>query len=73
MIIDVDIRDDAEVLKPLIERLTSAHDLPVLLIGGKSAGTIEEIRAMHKSGALQQQMTEAGAVINGARKKKHRK
>ncbi|KAJ7594436.1 hypothetical protein C8J56DRAFT_778295 [Mycena floridula] len=70
-VIDVDIRDDSEVLRPMIHRLTSTTELPVLLIGGKSVGSMAEIRALHKSGELQQLVSEAGAVINGAKRRKH--
>lgn len=72
-IIDVDVRDDAEVLKPLIERLTDSEDLPVLLIGGKPVGTIADIRALHKEGKLEEIIKQAGGVINGSRKRKHRR
>jgi glutaredoxin len=72
-IIDVDIRDDAEVLKPIISRITSSPDLPVLLIGGKNVGSIDDIRALHQSGELRKLITASGAIIDGAKKKKHRK
>jgi len=72
-IIDVDTRDDAEVLKPLLSRITSMPDLPLLLIGGRPVGTIEEIRELQKSGQLRQLVAAAGAVVDGAKKKKHRK
>lgn len=72
-IVDVDIRDDAEVLKPIIARLTAPHELPVLLVGGKPVASVEELKEMVKIGELQLLITQAGAVVNGAKKKKHRK
>ncbi|KAF9010604.1 hypothetical protein BDQ17DRAFT_1346522 [Cyathus striatus] len=72
-IIDVDVRDDAEVLKPILSRLTSQLEFPILLIGGRPVGTVEQIRELVKSGELKKLVTEAGAVVNGARRKKHRK
>ena len=72
-IVDVDIREDAEVLKPIISRITSSPDLPVLLIGGKYVGPIENIRALHASGELRKLVAASGAVIDGAKKRKHRK
>ncbi|KAF8973018.1 hypothetical protein BDZ97DRAFT_1900855 [Flammula alnicola] len=72
-IIDVDVRDDAEILMPMLRRLTSFPELPVLLIGGKPVGSLEEVNALHKSGELQKMITEAGSLIDGAKKKKHRK
>ncbi|KAF5381375.1 hypothetical protein D9615_008333 [Tricholomella constricta] len=71
-IMDVDIRDDAEVLEPIIRRLTSSSELPVLLVGGKPAGSIEEIRLLDRSGELRKMVAASGAVIDGSKKKKHR-
>lgn len=71
-IIDVDIRDDAEVLEPLVQRLASAEELPVLIVGGTIVGDIASIRALYDSGELKQRISDAGAVIDGA-KKKHKK
>jgi glutaredoxin-related protein len=72
-IIDVDVRDDAEVLQPILSRLTSQTDFPILIIGGRPVGNVERVREMVKSGELKKLVTEAGAVVNGARRKKHRK
>ncbi|EDR11929.1 putative expressed protein [Laccaria bicolor S238N-H82] len=72
-IIDIDVRDDAAVLKPILARLTSSTELPILLVNGKPVGSIEDIRELVKSGELQQMIGAAGAVINGAKAKKHRK
>ncbi|KAK7043214.1 hypothetical protein VNI00_008568 [Paramarasmius palmivorus] len=69
-IIDVDMRDDSEVLTPLLYRLTSSAELPILLIGGKPIGTTEVFREKAASGELQQQIREAGAIINGGGKRR---
>ncbi|KAG6831772.1 hypothetical protein H0H92_007924 [Tricholoma furcatifolium] len=68
-IMDVDIRDDADVLDPIIRRLTSSSELPVLLVGGKPVGTVEEIRALDLSGELRALISASGAVIDGAKRK----
>jgi glutaredoxin-related protein len=67
------MRDDVDVLKPILARLTSYPELPVLLVGGKTVGTVDEVREMSKDGRLQKVITSAGAVVNGAKKKKGRK
>ncbi len=72
-IIDVDTRDDYEVLVPLVQRLASTDELPILLIGGQYVGPISAIRSLHQSGQLQQMIVDAGAVIDGAKKKHKRK
>lgn len=71
-IIDVDIREDAEVLEPLVQRVASAKELPVLIVGGINLGDIASIRALYDSGELRLRVADAGAVIDGA-KKKHKK
>lgn len=58
---------------PLLYRLTSSDSLPILLIGGKPVGSIDAIRELDASGELKQMVTEAGAVIDGAKKKKGRR
>ncbi|KAH7927544.1 hypothetical protein BV22DRAFT_1111070 [Leucogyrophana mollusca] len=72
-VFEVDQRQDAEVLTPLLHRLTSSTELPILLVGGKPVGSMEDMRQLHESGELQKMITDAGAVIDGAKKKKGRK
>lgn len=70
---DVDIRDDVDVLAPLLSRLTLSPDLPVLLIGGVSVGSIAKIRTLHRSGELRQMIQASGAVVNERHKNRKRK
>ena len=72
-IIDVDIRDDADVLTQIIVRITSSSSLPVLLIGGKYVGSIDHIRALNQTGKLRELIALSGAVIDGAKRRKHRR
>lgn len=68
------MRDDADVLIPMLARLTSSPELPVLIIGGKPIdSSLDNIHELEKSGELQKMITEAGLMVNGAKKKKHRK
>lgn len=70
VVFEVDQREDADVLIPLLHRLTSSTDLPLMLIGGKPVGSMTAIRQLEESGKLQKLITDAGAVIDGAKKKK---
>ena len=73
-IIDVDLRDDAEVLSALLRRLVEpADDFPFLIVGGQYVGSMETIRSLHRSGQLRDMITAAGAVIDGTKKKHKRK
>ena len=69
----MDLREDTDILIPMLKRLTSTPDLPVLLIGGQPIDSMDEVRELEKSGELQKMITAAGSLINGAKKKKHRK
>lgn len=64
---------DEDVLKPLLLRLTDSTDIPILLIGGKTVGTFEEIRYMYNKGELAKAISAAGAIVDGAKKKGGRK
>ncbi|KAI1795625.1 hypothetical protein LXA43DRAFT_881532 [Ganoderma leucocontextum] len=72
-IVEVDTRPDELVLTGLLYRLTSASELPILLIGGRTIAEPKEIKWLASTGDLQKAITEAGAVVDGARKKKPKK
>lgn len=72
-IIDVDVRDDVEVLFPVLQRLLPFPELPVLLIGGRAVGSIEEVRELEKSGELQILINASGSSVDGAKRKKLKK
>ncbi|KAJ7212970.1 hypothetical protein GGX14DRAFT_519218 [Mycena pura] len=78
LFMDIDTRDDADVLAPLLARLTASPfpESPVLLVGGSPVGAMADIRELHASGELQRRIAAAGAVIGGAGwkgRKHHRK
>lgn len=64
---------DEEVLRPLLQRLTASADIPILLVGGKTVGTPQEIGYMYKKGDLAKVINDAGAIVDGGKKKKGRK
>ncbi|KAI0745928.1 hypothetical protein C8Q76DRAFT_44761 [Earliella scabrosa] len=72
-IVDVDQRPDENVLVPLLFRLTETNELPILLVGGRTVGHPKEIKYLAAKGELQKAITEAGGVVDGARKKKAKK
>ncbi|OBZ70712.1 Monothiol glutaredoxin-S12, chloroplastic [Grifola frondosa] len=72
-IIEVDQRSDEAVLAPMLFRLTNTSELPILLVGGQMVGSIQEIRYLAQKGELQRMITNAGGIIDGARKKKPKK
>jgi len=74
VMIELHNRHDAEVLEPLLERITSSS-LPILLIHGQpvDVSTVGRVRYLSTSGALQTLVSEAGAVVDGSKRKKGRK
>ncbi len=71
-IIEVDTREDSEVLIPMLERLTSVHGLPILIVGGEIVGSTQEILTLAESGELKKAITAAGAQVNSKKKKSRR-
>ncbi|KAJ8695912.1 hypothetical protein PTI98_005822 [Pleurotus ostreatus] len=73
--IDVDTRDDASILAPILARLTETSELPILVIGGhvlrpasSSLGLDTLIESLHHSGELDAIMADAGAIVGGTHK-----
>lgn len=77
LIVEVDQREDAQVLFPLLTRLTHVPALPILMIGGDPVGTetsdtrglMAEIRNMHENGELTRRILDAGATPDAGKRK----
>lgn len=77
LVVEVDQREDAQVLLPLLTRLTHVPSLPILLIGGQAVGIdapdikslMGEIRKLHDNGELTRRVAEAGATVQPGKKK----
>lgn len=77
LIVEVDQREDAHVLLPLLNRLTHVSAMPILLIGGQAVGTdasdtkgvMAEIRKLHEKGELTRRLLEAGATVESGKKR----
>jgi len=74
VIIDLQGRADAEVLEPLLRRVTSSP-LPILLVHGMpiDVSTLDRVKLLSQSGTLRRIITQAGAIIDGGKRKKGRK
>jgi len=72
-IFDIDQRADADVLTPLLFRLTNSTELPILLIGGNSVGSIDTIRQLEADGKLKELVIRAGAIPDSSKKHRARK
>ena len=73
--IDINERVDVETLEPILHRLTGSSSFPILLVRGVpiNVSTSDRVRELDESGTLRKLVSEAGAVINGGKRKKGRR
>ncbi|KAG8687397.1 hypothetical protein FRC11_007297 [Ceratobasidium sp. 423] len=69
VIFDVDQREDAAVLEPVLYRLTGEMSLPIALLGGRSIGSPADIAKLHESGDLERAMNNVGVTMVPPKKK----
>ncbi|CAE7202937.1 unnamed protein product [Rhizoctonia solani] len=69
VIFEVDQREDAAVLEPVLYRLIGETSLPIVLLGGRSIGSPANIAKLHESGDLERAMKSAGVTIVPPKKK----
>lgn len=61
-IVEVDIRDDSNVLKALLTRLTHHTTFPNIVVRGKSIGGNDQLQALHENNSLLKILQDAGAT-----------
>jgi len=74
IIINLHDRHDADVLEPLLERLTSST-LPLLIVHGQvvETQTLERVKTLSQSGTLRKLVSDAGAIVDGGKRRKGKK
>lgn len=75
IVIDINERLDVDTLEPVFQRLTGSSSFPILLVHGVlvDVSTSERIQELSESRTLKTMVSEAGAVINGGKRKKGRR
>jgi len=75
IVIDINERVDVDTLEPVLQRLTGSLSLPILLVHGAliDASTADRVEELKQSGTLKKLVSEAGAIINGGKRKKGRR
>ncbi|KAH9485536.1 Glutaredoxin-C1 [Psilocybe cubensis] len=63
-IVEVDMRDDGNVIKTLLTRLTGQSTFPNILLQGKSIGGSDRLQELHDQKLLKKMFQEAGANPN---------
>jgi len=71
-IIDVDTRDDADVLIPMLQRLTSVPDFPILIVAGEVIGSTQDIHRLNDDDTLRKMIIHSGASIGVGKRRKHK-
>ncbi|KAF9653967.1 hypothetical protein BDM02DRAFT_3107152 [Thelephora ganbajun] len=74
IVIDINERVDADILEPVLYRLTGSS-FPILLVHGVlvDVSTVDRVQELDKYGTLKALVSEAGAIINGGKRKKGRR
>lgn len=75
IVIDTYERLDAGALEPVLQRLTGSSSFPILLVDGIliDVSTADLVQELDSSGALKKLVSEAGAIINGGKRRKGRR
>jgi glutaredoxin len=75
IVIEVHERPDAETLEPVLQRLAGSSSFPILLVDGVliDVSTSDRLQELSESGTLKALVSEAGAIINGGRRRKGRR
>lgn len=75
IVIDIHERVDADILEPVLHRLTGSSSFPILLVHGVliDVSTADRLEELDKSGTLKKLVSEAGAIVNGGKRKKGRR
>ena len=75
IVIDINERVDVDTLEPVLHRLTGSPSFPILLVHGVliDVSTADRVRELNESGTLKKLVSEAGATINGGKRKKGRR
>jgi len=74
IVIDINERVDVDTLEPVLNRLTGSSSFPILLVHGVlvDVSTPDRVEELSKSGTLEKLVSEAGAIINGGKRRKGR-
>lgn len=73
--IDINERLDADTLEPVLRRVTGSPSFPILLVDGVlvDVSTGDRLQELGESGTLKKLIVEAGAIIDGGKRKKGRR
>lgn len=66
-IIEVDLREDGDLLKVILTRLTKHSTFPNIVLRGRSLGGADDLHALHDGGKLRELFEDNGLSVQGSR------
>lgn len=66
-VVEVDLREDSDLLKVILTRLTKHSTFPNIILRGRSIGGADALQALHDSGELEELFEDSGLIVHGSR------
>jgi len=66
-IVEVDLREDGDLLKVILTRLTKHSTFPNIILRGRSLGGADDLQALSDAGKLEELFEENGLSVHGSR------
>jgi len=66
-IVEVDLREDSDLIKVILTRLTKHSTFPNIILRGRSIGGADDLQALHDAGKLEELFEENGLSVHGSR------
>jgi len=66
-IVEVDLREDGDLIKVILTRLTKHSTFPNIILRGRSIGGADDLQASHDAGKLEELFEDNGLSVHGSR------
>lgn len=66
-VIEVDLREDGDLLKVILTRLTKHSTFPNIILRGRPLGGADDLQTLHDAGKLEELFEENGMTVHGSR------
>ncbi|KAF9653965.1 thioredoxin-like protein, partial [Thelephora ganbajun] len=66
-IVEVDLREDGDLLKVILTRLTKHSTFPNIILRGRSLGGADDLQALHDGGKLEELFEDNRLTVHGPR------
>jgi len=64
-VVEVDLREDGDLLKVILTRLTKHSTFPNVILRGRSLGGADDLQALHEGGKLKELFESNGLSVTG--------